>query len=619
MTAPRDTDTSYWDEALPELEEQHAPPEMPDIPIVVNRDANVSPELMEELLADPRFVETWERRRPDLKDQTLSSYDMALADLMAYAGLADYPQLLCDVLCLFRRKWKGKKHDRKYYVRTISKAITSAQASKSNHTDNPATESTNTTNNDEASGAPNDTTDNDEAADAPNTESTASGSQEAPNPSAPRGFAVLIGLSASALASAILRQEHFALDPGGKLYHYVAGVYAPSGEAFIRRRVKELILAAQKAHKWSSHRAEETLRYICADAPRLWSEPPLEIINVINGLLNVRIRELKPHSPEHLWVIRIPVVYDPEAGCPAISGFVSETFPSDSVALAYEIAYWLLARDFGSQQAALLKGEGANGKSTFLRLMVRFIGEANTAAMSLQRLENDRFAVAALYGKLANVCPDLPSNKLKETSIFKAITGGDHLTGEHKFRDLFTFRPFCRLLFSANRMPQSPDDSDAFFRRWIVIPFIRVFREGAPETLPQRVLLDKMTTPGELSGLLNLALAAGDRLRAQGHFTQSDSVAEAGVEFRRTTDPFHVWLSEHTVLVPKGFVVQKDLYKQYGEECRRAERAMPSPNEITAMIQQIHPGVKLKQKRVNRRRAWCYCGIGWLTSESSNE
>jgi putative DNA primase/helicase len=250
---------------------------------------------------------------------------------------------------------------------------------------------------------------------------------------------------------------------------------------------------------------------------------------------------------------------------------------------------------------------------------MQFIGKGNASAMSLQRLESDRFAVAALYGKLANICADLPSNKLKETSTFKAITGGDPLTGEYKFRDSFTFCPFCKLLFSANRMPLSPDDSNAFFRRWLVIRFIRVFREGAPGTLPQRVLLERMTTPGELSGLLNLALVAGDGLRDRGHFTRSDSMAEAAREFRRTTDPFHVWLDEHTVLVPKGFVVQKDLYKGYGEECRRAERAMPSPNEITAMIQRIHPGVKLKQKRVNRKRAWCYCGIGWLTSESSNE
>ena len=607
MTAPRDIDASFWDEALPELEEQQpASPGVFVVPIVVNRDADVPSELMELLMLVPRFADTWERRRPDLKEQTLSGYEMSLADQMADAGLADYPQLICDVLCEFRRKWQGKEHGQSYYVHTIGKAVASAQAKKGDHTGNSATETTNTT-------------DNDEAADAPNTESTKPEGQEMSNPPAPRGFAVVTGLSASALASAILRKDRFAVDPGGKLYRYTNRVYAPGGEAFIRRRVKELILAAGKAPKWSSHKAEETVRYICADAPRLWSEPPLQIINVINGLLNVRTRELQPHTPEHLWVIRIPVVYDPEAQCPSISGFVSKTFPSDSVELASEIAYGLLAPDFESQQAVLAKGEGGNGKSTFLRLMVRFIGEGNTTAMSLQRLESDRFAVAALYGKLANVCPDLPSNKLKETSIFKAITGGDHLTGEHKFKDLFTFRPFCRLLFSANRMPQSPDDSDAFFRRWIVIPFIRVFREGAPETLPQRVLLDKMTTPGELSGLLNLALAAGDRLRAQGHFTQSDSVAEAGVEFRRTTDPFHVWLSEHTVLVPKGFVVQKDLYKQYGEECRRAERAMPSPNEITAMIQRIHPGVKLKQKRVNRKRAWCYCGIGWLTSESSNE
>src|SRR4029434_3780586 len=97
--------------------------------------------------------------------------------------------------------------------------------------------------------------------------------------------------------------------------------------------------------------------------------------------------------------------------------------------------------------------------------------KTNSSALSLHKLESDRFAVARLYGKLANICPDLPSEHLAGTSIFKAITGGDVITGEYKFKDSFDFVPIARLVFSANNPPRSQESSQGFFERWFVIPF----------------------------------------------------------------------------------------------------------------------------------------------------
>jgi hypothetical protein len=39
--------------------------------------------------------------------------------------------------------------------------------------------------------------------------------------------------------------------------------------------------------------------------------------------------------------------------------------------------------------------------------------------------------VARLQGKLANIRPDLPSERLTDSSIFKAITGCDRITEKH--------------------------------------------------------------------------------------------------------------------------------------------------------------------------------------------
>ena len=283
------------------------------------------------------------------------------------------------------------------------------------------------------------------------------------------------------LAGAIIAKERFARNGSGVLYAYRDGVYRPDGEMLIRQRVKHLLLDYDCSELWSRRLAGEIVEFIALDVPELPERPSTELINVENGFLNVRTRQLFPHSPDLLSTIRIPVTFDPQAGCPEIERFIGEVFPEDAIPLAWEILGDLLTPDRSVQKAICLLGEGGNGKSVFLDLATRFVGTENVCHLSLQRLEADRFSAARLYGKLANICTDLPSERLTSSAMFKAITGCDRITAEVKYRDSFEFTPFARLLFSANRLPASNDASQAFFDRWLIVPFESRFRRTGRE------------------------------------------------------------------------------------------------------------------------------------------
>jgi putative DNA primase/helicase len=177
------------------------------------------------------------------------------------------------------------------------------------------------------------------------------------------------------------------------------------------------------ASKWTSHKSEEVVKYLTVDAPMLWERPPGDQVNLLNGLLAVNTRTLSPHSADFLSPIQLPVKFDAAARCPMWDKFIGEVFPSDSETIAWEIPAWLMTPDTSIQKAILLMGDGANGKSTYLRAVLAFIGKHNTAAVSLHKLENDRFSASRLIGRLANICPDLPGTDLTSTSVFKAITG----------------------------------------------------------------------------------------------------------------------------------------------------------------------------------------------------
>ncbi len=214
--------------------------------------------------------------------------------------------------------------------------------------------------------------------------------------------------------------------------------------------------------KWRSNVAKEVSEYILADVPSLWDRPPTDIVNVQNGLLEVRTGKLWPHSPDHLSPIQLPVRFDRNAKCPAWRRFVPEVFPRDARPLAWEILGDLIVPDRSRQKARLLIGEGGTGKSTFLTAAIAFLGKDNVSTVDLHKLEGNRFATAQLVGKLANISADLPTKHLQDTAIFKAVTGRDRIEAERKFKPAFSFFPYVRLLFSTNHVPRSKDTSEAF-------------------------------------------------------------------------------------------------------------------------------------------------------------
>jgi putative DNA primase/helicase len=416
------------------------------------------------------------------------------------------------------------------------------------------------------------------------------------------------------LAEAILAEHRFAQDPGGKLYVYEDGAYRAGGEKLVQRKVKALLFAWGLISKWSSYRASEVAKYILADAPTLWERPPLDRVSVLNGILDLETLTLSDHDPKWLSTVQIPVVFDPEAVCPAWEKQVAATFPEDARDLAWEILADLMQPDRSHQKAIILVGEGRNGKSVFLENAAAFIGRRNRVALSLHRIETDRFSAARLVGRLANICPDLPSTDLASTSMFKAIVGGDEITGEHKYGDAFDFQPFCRLIFSANHLPRSQDASHAFFARWIVIPFERTF-EGA-EQVPRRELDARLQDPGELSGVLNKALAALPRVRARG-FTESVSMQEAWAEFRQTTDPLAVWLDRATISGPDAYVTKDDLINAYNRSAAADGRPVLTKKAMAQALHRLRPNVTDDQRTVNGKpKVRCWVGIGLKAPES---
>ncbi|HOL73552.1 MAG TPA: hypothetical protein PKW45_19045 [Bryobacteraceae bacterium] len=93
-----------------------------DSSIVINLNAQLPEDLIKRWIdVDMRFRNTWFRQRHDLKDQSQSGYDLALADFGMDAGLS--AQQIVDLIIQHRRMHGQKQRTRAdYFERTLAKA-----------------------------------------------------------------------------------------------------------------------------------------------------------------------------------------------------------------------------------------------------------------------------------------------------------------------------------------------------------------------------------------------------------------------------------------------------------------------------------------------------------------
>lgn len=351
------------------------------------------------------------------------------------------------------------------------------------------------------------------------------------------------------------------------VYDPKKGCYTYFGEAVIKQTVHRILLKHDLASKSKRSFINEVIAFIQRSTfvNRDKINSAMYLLNIGNGILNVRTYRLIAHNPKLLSTIRIPVNYDQAAKCPNIMKFFSEIVGEENVQILIELFAWCLDVNSPIQRFVILVGEGSNGKSTFINLLRAFIGSSNCTSITLQSLTYNRFASSELFGKLVNIYPDLPTYLIKDTGPLKALTGGDAINAERKFERGFTFVNKAKLIFSANKPPEIEDESYAIWRRMVIIEFPNKFigANRDPE------LIEKLTAPEELSGLLNMAIEKIKVLREQGDFSYHDDWKAIRNKYSLLSDPVSEFIEIACDLDPLAEIPKPSLYKAYCLFCKR--------------------------------------------------
>lgn len=148
-------------------------------------------------------------------------------------------------------------------------------------------------------------------------------------------------------------------------------------------------------------------------------------------MINLKTLTTLQHSPDFMSTIQIPVKYEISNSsfanffewigdniigcpCPAIMEFMHEVMSDDDVETVLDMIAYCLWRGFPFHRYMLFNGSGRNGKGVMLEIIRRFLGIRNVSGESLHQILNNRFSVARLFGKMANIDADKSKSYMSE-------------------------------------------------------------------------------------------------------------------------------------------------------------------------------------------------------------
>lgn len=232
---------------------------------------------------------------------------------------------------------------------------------------------------------------------------------------------------------------------------------------------------------------------------------------------------------------------------PAFDHLLESAFPNDDEMQSYVLE--MLAYYFIPQRKEpacfFLYGVAASGKSTLLDLIrVLLSGENYYSALSIQSLTLDKYAVANLAGKLANIYDEDESGRV-DIGKLKGLISGAPTGAERKYQQGFTLTPFAKFLFAGNQLPDFSHPDDGTMRRLHFIEFTHTI----PEDARDKELGEKLIT--ELSGIVGKILRSARTFLARNQTFLIPAKAKALKEtFREENNPVIGFIHE-TYEIPK--------------------------------------------------------------------
>lgn len=287
--------------------------------------------------------------------------------------------------------------------------------------------------------------------------------------------------------------------------------------------------------------------------------------------------------------IQFSTNYNQGAKCPMFLEYLNKVFlgRSDLIQLIQEYLGYCLTTSVKYEVCIILIGVAGSGKSVLIDIFQKLIGEENLTAIPFSQLNNAN-SVAQLKDKVLNICTEQENTPIKDLNVFKQIVSGDPVNGKFLYHEPFTFKPFAKLIFAMNQLPNIQNFDDSNKRRLILIPFKHKF-----EVHERDFSLKEGKLHTELDGIFYWALQGLIRLASrdgtpQQGFIVPDDCKVLLDEYQLICNPIDQYFNERLEKQSEDvFTPSKLIYQDYQKWC--SNKGLKFENDV-------YFGKKIKEK-----------------------
>lgn len=300
-------------------------------------------------------------------------------------------------------------------------------------------------------------------------------------------------------------------------------------------------------------------------------EPPKEAvyINLKNGTFEVTTRgtKLRPFDRGDFLTYQLPFDYNPEAKAPLFQLYLNRVLPDieRQKILAEFLGYVFVKNgnnNLKEEKVLILYGTGANGKSVFFEIVNALLGVENVCSYSLQSLtDTTGYYRAMIANKLVNYASEINGNL--ETSIFKQLVSGEPVEARLPYGKPMQIKQYAKLIFNCNELPKEVEHTNAYFRRFLIIPFDVTIPEHEQDKQLHTKIIES-----ELSGVFNWVLEGLNTLLEQKKFSDCEAAKQAVEKYKTQSDSVKLFIEENGYQPsPDEYRVVKELYTAYRTYC----------------------------------------------------
>jgi len=310
-------------------------------------------------------------------------------------------------------------------------------------------------------------------------------------------------------------------------------------------------------------------------ATQIFATPELNksevYINLLDCTLNVSNGEVKNilFNKEHFLNYQLPYKYDSVAQCPIFKTFLYEVLPDESAqqVLSEYLGYLFIRngnKSIKTEKMLVLYGSGANGKSVVFEVILALLGRENVSNYSLTSLtDTNGYYRAQISNKLVNYGSEI-GGKL-EADMLKKMASGEPIEARQPYGRPLLLHEYAKLIFNCNQLPKDVEQTDAYFRRFLILPFSVTIEEEKQDKLLANKIVDS-----ELPGILNWVLEGLKRLLSQGRFSKCKISDDMLIRYKIESDSVQIFLEEYSIQKSsdsKEFITLKTVYDAYRAFC----------------------------------------------------